>query len=68
MYSTHLTMQMVEQQTAERIREAERQRAAASGTPPKRRLRRWRIQVGRPAGTSARPRARFITSETRERL
>ncbi len=68
MYSTHLTMQMIEQQTAERIRDAERQRAAGSRTPAKRRLRRWRIQIGRPTGASVRPHARFIPSEPRERL
>ena len=68
MYSTHLTMQMIEAQTAERIRDAERQRAAASGTPPARRLRRWRLHMPRPAGTSARPHARLIASDSQERL
>jgi hypothetical protein len=68
MYSTHLTRHLIEAQTAERIGDADRNRAAAGGTPPKRRLRRWRIQVARPAGTSARPHARFIASEPRERV
>lgn len=67
MYSTHLTRHLIEQQTAERIGDADRRRAAAGGTPPTRRLRRWRLHVPRPAGTSARPHARFIASEPRER-